>query len=100
MEEKDKDLSKKDTIKHQNGFGFWKPMIVFYAKTTSWIVLPLILAVFGGKFVTKTFQSQSIFFLFIIVGFLITCFGIYREIKKYKKGLEVSEKKEQDIDSI
>ena len=88
MEEKDQNLSKKDNTEQQNGFSFWKPMIIFYAKTTSWIVFPLILAVFGGKFVTKTFQSQSIFFLFIIVGFLITCFGIYREIKNYKKDLE------------
>ncbi|MFA6274344.1 MAG: hypothetical protein WC662_04240 [Candidatus Paceibacterota bacterium] len=67
---------------------WWKPVMVFYAKTTGWIILPLVLATFLGKYVGKSFGSQSLFFVFVIVGFLISCYGIYREIKIYKKDLE------------
>ena len=73
--------------------------MVFYAKTTSWIILPLILALFIGNFVTKEDQSQTLFFVCLMIGFGISCYGIYREIKEYKKGLdkEDMDKKKEEI---
>jgi hypothetical protein len=82
MDENSKDSNK-------NG-AWWRPIMFFYVKTTSWIVFPLVLAVFSGKYVGESFGSQSLFFLFVILGFLITCLGIYREIKKYKKSLDLN----------
>lgn len=58
-------------------------MIVFYVKTTSWIVLPLVIGLIAGQFI----KNQTLFFAFIMIGFGITCFGIYQEIKEYKKTL-------------
>lgn len=78
MEENNTDLNNKKEK-------WWRPVALFYAKTTSWIILPLLLAFFGGKYTGKTIGSQVIFFAFVAVGFLITCLGIYREIKIYKK---------------
>ncbi len=63
-----------------------KPVMIFYGKTTSWIVFPLVLALLLGKYIGQA--NQVLFPIFIIVGFGISCFGIYREIKKYKKELE------------
>lgn len=63
-------------------------MIVFYAKTTSWIIFPLVLGLILGRYVGNSTGSQALFFGIIMVGFGITCFGIYREIKEYKKSLE------------
>ena len=70
----------------------WKPVMIFYAKTTSWIVLPLVIGLIAGKFT----ESQTLFFLFLITGFGITCFGIYREIKEYKKDLNKNKQQNSD----
>ena len=78
----------KDRSPRQGGTSWMKPFLIFYAKTTSWIIFPLILGLLGGKYVSKSFGSQGLFFVFLMAGFLISCYGIYREIKKYKKDLE------------
>ena len=70
--------------------------MIFYVKTTSWIVFPLVLGLLGGQYVGKSTGSQSLFFVFIMVGFGLTCYGIYREIKQYKKQLEQEEKDKKD----
>ncbi|MEK7128147.1 MAG: hypothetical protein AAB933_01110 [Patescibacteria group bacterium] len=66
-----------------NDNAWLKPVMIFYGKTTSWIVFPLILAILLGKY-----AEESLFPIFIIAGFGASCFGIYREIKKYKKTLQ------------
>ena len=68
---------------------YWKPVMVFYAKTTSWVILPLVIAVLLSKF---TSFGQNWFFILVMLGFGVTCSGIYREIKDYKKQLEQSDK--------
>lgn len=78
----------KDTKEQaESNLSYWKPVILFYAKTTSWIIFPLILGIFAGKYVSKTVGSQVLFFIFLMLGFAVSCFGIYREIKEYKKNL-------------
>ncbi|MBI2627771.1 hypothetical protein HYW72_02470 [Candidatus Nomurabacteria bacterium] len=62
----------------------WKPIMVFYAKTTSWIIFPLVIGLVAGQFT----ESQILFFIFLMVGLGVSCFGIYREIKEYKKNLD------------
>jgi len=66
----------------------WKPIMAFYVKTTAWIIVPLILAMFGGEYLSKEMGSQIMFFILVMAGFGITCFGVYKEIKKYKDGLD------------
>jgi len=66
----------------------WKPVIIFYTKTTSWIIFPLVLGVLLGKYVGSFTGSQALFFLIMLAGFCVTCFGIYREIRQYKKDLD------------
>ncbi|MEI8270152.1 MAG: hypothetical protein WCG45_02175 [bacterium] len=73
---------------YKDGKDWWKPVMFFYVKTTSWIIIPLVVGYFGGKYVGKTIGSQVLFFVFVMLGFLVTCLGIYREIKQYKKSLE------------
>ncbi len=63
--------------------------MMFYAKVTSWIIAPLGIAFIA----TKITERNDLFFIAVIVGFLITIYGIYREIKKYKKDLEEQDKK-------
>lgn len=64
---------------------WWRPAMFFYAKVTSWIILPILVAVFLSKYVDR--NNQILFFVLIIIGFGITCFGIYKEIKIYQKNI-------------
>jgi hypothetical protein len=73
---------------NKNGV-WWKPIMIFYVKITSWIAIPLILAILVGNYIGKSIGNQTLFFIFIMIGFGISCFGIYREIKKYKKNLDL-----------
>ncbi len=70
----------------------WRPVMIFYAKTTSWIIFPLAIAFFLGKYFKANIGGQVLFFICVGVGFLITIYGIYREIKIYQKDLEKKEK--------
>ena len=63
----------------------WKPVMIFYAKTTAWVIIPLVLAVLLGNYIGQS--NQALFFGCIMIGFGITCNGIYKEIKEYKKTL-------------
>ncbi|MEI7810477.1 MAG: hypothetical protein WCI41_02890 [bacterium] len=83
--EQNKDISNKDGV-------WWKPIMFFYVRATSWIAIPLIIAVLAGNYVSSTIGSQTLFFAIVMAGFGITCFGIYREIRKYKKDLEKENK--------
>jgi len=89
--DKESDNLRKNSLFYKGGMD-WKPIFLFYVKATSWIILPLVFAIFTGKYVSKTIGSQVLFFIFIMVGFGITCFGIYKEIKSYKKKLDSSTK--------
>jgi hypothetical protein len=80
---------KRDNSNKKSDKSWLKPVLIFYVKTTSWIIFPLLLGVLGGNYVSKSVGSQVLFFVFVMLGFLITCFGIYREIRQYKKGLDL-----------
>ena len=83
MEEEKENFNKQPSEKMD-----WRPIIFFYVKTTSWIIFPLLLGLLLGKYVRNTYGSQTLFLACLMIGFGITCFGIYREIKKYKKDLD------------
>lgn len=70
--------------------------MVFYIKTAGWVMIPLILGVLVGNYVEKSSNSQALFFVSLMMGFGITCYGIYREIKEYKKDLDIESKNKKD----
>lgn len=58
---------------------WWRPVLFFYVKVTAWIATPAVVAfIVGGKS----------FYFILVAGFLLTIYGIYREIKIYKKTLK------------
>ncbi|MCX6755157.1 MAG: hypothetical protein NT068_01260 [Candidatus Nomurabacteria bacterium] len=65
----------------------WKPVMVFYIKTTSWIILPVLIVVLSNKFLFKIQESSFVYLGLLALGFGITCSGIYKEIKEYQKTL-------------
>lgn len=79
MEDKGENLKEN---KKKSNYEVFRPVLIFYAKTTSWIILPLV----AGLIVKKYFTPQ-LSLVIMLVAFLITCYGIYREIKQYKQEL-------------
>lgn len=65
--------------------------MIFYTKVTSWIIFPLFIAFLFGRYFKENMKGQILFFICVGLGFMITIYGIYREINIYKKDLEKEE---------
>jgi hypothetical protein len=76
MEEKKEDKNK-----------LWRPVFLFYGKTTIWIIGPLLIGLFLGGYLREVFEKQIYFILSVFIAFFVTIFGIYKEIKEYKETL-------------
>ena len=64
------------------------------SEISTWIIVPIVLALFGGKALDAHFGTKPIIFLALTgFAFLITCFGMYKVVKNYMKKLKEIEKK-------
>ncbi|MCX6751798.1 MAG: AtpZ/AtpI family protein [Candidatus Nomurabacteria bacterium] len=79
--------------KRQTG-PWWKPAVEIFSEISTWIIVPIVLALVGGKALDAHYGTKPIIFLSLAgFGFLITCFGIFRIVKNYMKKLKEIEKK-------
>jgi len=70
---------KKETKKE-----WYKQGIIFFAKTTSWIGIPVVLAVIVGKSLDEKLGSTPYAIITsTILAFIISCIGILKEVQKY-----------------
>lgn len=73
---------------------WWKPAVEIFSEISTWIVVPIVLALVGGKALDAHYGTKPIIFFSLAgFGFLITCFGIFRIVKNYIKKLKEIEKK-------
>jgi F0F1-type ATP synthase assembly protein I len=77
---------------------WWKDGVQIFTQVSVWIVVPILLALFVGKSLDAHFGTKPIIFLILAgVGFLFSCFGIVRVVRKYLKEIQnLSEKKSKD----
>jgi F0F1-type ATP synthase assembly protein I len=81
----------KDIIEKSNnpkipnqGEPWWKPAVQIFSQISTWIVVPIVLALIMGKKLDAHFNTQPwIFIGLALFGFLISCYGIFKEITKY-----------------
>ncbi|OGI67240.1 hypothetical protein A3A05_02560 [Candidatus Nomurabacteria bacterium RIFCSPLOWO2_01_FULL_41_12] len=72
--------------KNQN---WWKPGVEIFSQVSGWIVAPIVLALVVGKFLDTRYGTKPVIFLSLAgIGFLITCFGIVRIVRKYIKDIK------------
>jgi len=79
-----------------NGSGpWWKPAMQIFSEVSTWIAVPIIVALIVGKALDRHYGTQPIIFLvFAGLGFLVTCFGMYKVVKNYvKKMQDINDKK-------
>ena len=67
----------------------WKGAIEVFSQISGWIVGPIVLALIIGKSLDTHFGTKPVIFLCLAgFGFLVTCFGMYKVIKKYIKDIK------------
>lgn len=76
-----------------NNGPWWKPAIQIFSEVSTWIAVPIILAVIGGKYLDNYFGTKP-WMLLISAGiaFGISSYGIVKAVKKYAETLKNSEK--------
>ena len=68
---------------------YWQPAVEIFSQVSVWIVVPIVLALIFGKMLDTHFGTTPIIFLALAgVGFLFSCFGIMRVVKKYVKEIQ------------
>ena len=80
---------------------WWRDGVVVFTKVSAYIVVPIIIASYAGKYLDQKYNTNNFIFLgLIILAFAITIYMIWTEMKIYKKKLDLSEKKENTNNKI
>ncbi len=68
---------------------YWQPAVEIFAQVSTWIVIPIVLALVFGKMLDARYGTKPIMFLALVgIGFLFSCFGIVRVVRKYMKEIK------------
>lgn len=69
--------------KRQTG-PWWKPAVEIFSEISTWIAIPIILALILGKALDNYFGTKPWMLLILAgAGFLISSFGIVRAVKRF-----------------
>lgn len=74
-------------LEKNNQTVWWQPAVIMFAKLSSWIGLPIIIALFLGKWLDKKYNSAPWLLLACIgAAFVISMVGLVKEtVSEYKK---------------
>ena len=75
---------------------WWKEAAVLFSEISTWIVVPIVLALIAGKWLdTRLNTTPWMFIGLAVLGFAITAFGIVRAVRRYARELKEKENKEK-----
>ncbi len=79
---------------------YWHDSLIVFGRISAWIIGPIIIALFLGKWLDGRFGTTPVLFAVTMgVSFLLSSYGIVREAKKYLKTIQSKnsiEKKESN----
>lgn len=85
---KDEKELKVDNLPRQGGVN-WKQGVELFSQVSTWIIVPIVLALVVGKSLDNHFNTKpTLFFVSIITAFIFTCIGMVRVVRKYIKKLK------------
>lgn len=89
MEENKENLNNKPSSKGP----WWASGVELFSQVSTWIVVPVVLALILGKMLDTRYGTKPIIFLSLTgLAFFFSCFKIIYIIKNYMKKLQKTEK--------
>lgn len=71
---------------------WWQPGLILFSKLSTWIAIPILLALFIGKYLDKKLGTEPWLFLsFTGVSFIISTIGLVMESSKAMKKIEAAD---------
>lgn len=73
-----------DIKNNNNNKIWWKPAVEIFSEISTWIAVPIILAVIGGKVLDQRYGTKPYLLLALAgVAFLFSAYGIVKAVKKF-----------------
>ena len=73
---------------------WWKPAFEIFSEISTWIAVPIIVAVIGGKALDNRYGTKPWMLIgSAAIAFLISSFGIVKAVKKYAARIKKDEDK-------
>jgi F0F1-type ATP synthase assembly protein I len=79
---------------------YWRDALLAFSRMSGWVVGPVIVALFFGKWLDKKFDTAPYLFIGVTgLAFIVSMYGLFREGVNYKRDTEAklnSEKNDGD----
>ena len=75
---------------NQNNNGpWWKPGMQIFSEVSTWIAVPIILALVVGKYLDNRYDTKpTLLLLSAGISFLISAYGIVKSVKNFTKKIK------------
>jgi F0F1-type ATP synthase assembly protein I len=68
---------------------WWKPAVFMFAQVSAWVAIPVILALFIGRYFDSKYNTAPwIFIILTGIAFFISLLGIWKILTKYIDEIE------------
>lgn len=82
-------MAEENKEKKINNEPWWRPAIFMFLRLSGWIAIPIIIAVFFGKWLDKKYDTEPWLFLGSVgAAFLISIIGLIKNTLKEFKNIE------------
>ena len=79
------------------GGAWWQGSVLAFGEISTWIVVPVVLALVVGKWLDAKYGTAPwLFIILAVFGFLITLFGIWRSVKRFAEKVKKEEKRSKE----
>jgi len=75
---------------------WWQPALELFAQISGWLVVPIVAALFLGKWLDRRFDTEPFLFLgCLAAAFIITMIGLIKQSISAMKKMEKESQKQQ-----
>ena len=87
-----------ETEENKNKKGiWWKPAVEIFSEISTWIAVPIILALIAGKALDKHYGTAPWMLLILAgIGFLVSSYGIVRSVRRFMEKTQEEVKKNKN----